>query len=196
MSQSKFSGKDSNIVVAIPCYNEAITIGKVVGDFKQALPDAEIIVFDNNSSDESGLLAKDAGAHVRKVRNQGKGYVLQAIFDAIDVDAIVLVDGDDTYFSEDVHRLLAPVLAGEVDMVVGDRLPSASDETMRKHRHLGNKLIVSSIGIPGFLPERSVGGWPDIEVGGPGFCFPVIRWNGEEYRFHRYQYVGTPCKPD
>ena len=58
------------------------------------------------------------------------------------------------------------------------------------------KLIVSSIGIPVFLPERSVGGWPDIEVGGPGFCFPVLRWDGDEYRLHRHQYAGAPCKPD
>jgi len=139
--------RESTIAVAIPCYNESITIEKVVTDFRAQLPEASIYVFDNNSSDESAQIALKAGAIVHKVRKQGKGHVLQTIFDTIDVDAIVLVDGDDTYFAEDVHGLLEPVLSGDVDMVVGDRLPSASDETMRKHRHLGNKLIVSSINL-------------------------------------------------
>ena len=145
MSQSKLSGKLQNIVVAIPCYNEAITIEKVVADFKRALPGADVIVFDNNSSDGSGLLAQNAGARVHQVRNQGKGYVLQEIFEDISADAIVLVDGDDTYEAEDVHRLIRPVLFEGVDMVVGNRLQSATDENMRAHRHVGNRLIVWSI---------------------------------------------------
>jgi len=136
-----------SIAVAIPCYNEAITVEKVVSDFRAQLPDASIYVFDNNSTDDTAQIALNAGALVHKVRKQGKGHVLQAIFDTIVADAIVLVDGDDTYFAEDVHRLLTPVLEGDVDMVVGNRLPSASDETMRKHRHLGNKLIVTSINL-------------------------------------------------
>ncbi len=139
--------KMQTIAVAIPCYNEAITVEKVVNDFRAQLPDALIYVFDNNSMDDTAQIAQNAGAIVHKVRKQGKGNVLQAMFDIIVADAIVLVDGDDTYFAEDIHRLLAPVLEGDVDMVVGNRLPSASDETMRKHRHLGNKLIVSSINL-------------------------------------------------
>lgn len=135
------------IAVAVPCYNEAITIEKVVRDFKAQLPDAEIHVFDNNSTDDSAQIAAEAGAVVHKVYKQGKGWVLQAIFDKLQADALVLVDGDDTYFAEDVHRLLEPIFAGSADMVVGDRLPSASDETMRRHRHLGNRLIVASINL-------------------------------------------------
>ena len=133
------------IVVAVPCYNEAVTIEKVVRDFRNELPQAEIIVFDNNSSDGSGHLAEEAGARVIKVRRQGKGHVLQVIFDEIQADALVLVDGDDTYEAGDVHSLLSPVISGEVDMVVGNRLPSASDESMHTHRHIGNRLIVWSI---------------------------------------------------
>ena len=135
------------IAVAIPCYNEAITIEKVVSDFRAQLPEASIHVFDNNSTDDSAQIAENIGAMVHRVRKQGKGHVLQAIFDVIDADAVILVDGDDTYFAEDIHRLLKPVLDGEVDMMVGNRLPSASDETMRRHRHLGNKLIVGSINL-------------------------------------------------
>ncbi|MBL6980204.1 MAG: glycosyltransferase family 2 protein [Anaerolineales bacterium] len=132
--------KTRTVAVAIPCYNEAITVGKVVNDFLAQLPDALIYVFDNNSTDDTAKIAQDAGAIVHKVRKQGKGHVLQAIFDTIVADGIILVDGDDTYFAEDVHRLLEPVLDGDVDMTVGDRLPSASEETMRKHRHLGTAM--------------------------------------------------------
>ncbi|MBL7164527.1 MAG: glycosyltransferase [Anaerolineales bacterium] len=139
--------KQPTIAVAIPCYNEAITIEQVVNDFHSQLPDAAIHVFDNNSTDDSAQIAQNAGAIVHRVRKQGKGHVLQAIFDTIEADAVVLVDGDDTYSAEDVHRLVKPVLDEDVDMVVGNRLPSASDETMRKHRHLGNKLIVISINL-------------------------------------------------
>lgn len=139
--------KSKNIAVAIPCYNEAVTITQVVEDFRAQLPEAEIYVFDNNSSDERANLARKAGAVVHKVRQQGKGNVLQAIFDTIVADAIVLVDGDDTYPAEDVHQLLEPVLAGDVDMVVGNRLPSASDQNMRRLHHIGNKLIVGAINL-------------------------------------------------
>jgi len=133
------------LVVAIPCYNEAITIEKVIKDFQRELPGAAIVVFDNNSSDGSGQLAQGAGARVVKVRQQGKGYVLQAMFDQVDADTLVLVDGDDTYEAGDVHKLISPVLSGEADMVVGNRLQSATDANMRTHRHIGNRLIVWGI---------------------------------------------------
>jgi glycosyltransferase involved in cell wall biosynthesis len=136
-----------DVAVAIPCYNEAVTIEKVVNDFRAALPEASIHVFDNNSGDNSAVLAERAGAVVHKVRKQGKGYVLQAIFDAISADALVLVDGDDTYSAEDVHDLLPPILQGDADMVVGDRLPATSGESMRRHRRLGNILIVASVNM-------------------------------------------------
>jgi glycosyltransferase involved in cell wall biosynthesis len=136
-----------HIAVVIPCYNEAVTIVSVVEGFRAQLPEADIYVFDNNSTDDSVQLARQAGAIVHKVRNQGKGNVLQAALEVVVADALVLVDGDDTYFPEDVHNLLEPVLSGEVDMVVGNRLASASDENMRRLHHLGNKMIVNSINL-------------------------------------------------
>jgi len=135
------------IAVVIPCYNEAVTIVQVVEGFRAQLPDADIYVFDNNSTDESAQLATQAGAIVHKVRKQGKGNVIQAAFDIVVADALVMIDGDDTYFPEDVHDLLQPVLAGEVDMVVGNRLARATDENMRRLHHLGNKMIVSAINL-------------------------------------------------
>ncbi len=134
-----------HIAVVLPCYNEAITIQQVIADFRAQLPDAEIYVFDNNSSDDSAKLAAEAGAIVYHVRKQGKGNVIQKAFEHIVADALVMADGDDTYFAEDVHKLLEPVLNGDVDMVVGDRLPTASDENMRWLHQVGNRLIVWSI---------------------------------------------------
>jgi glycosyltransferase involved in cell wall biosynthesis len=138
------------IVVAIPCYNEAVTIERVIRSFRESLPTASVYVFDNNSTDESAQIAANAGAAVVKVRKQGKGNVLQQAFDFFaedKVDAVVVVDGDDTYDARDVHRLLTPVLTGEADMVVGNRMPGASNDSMRALRQLGNWLIVNSINI-------------------------------------------------
>jgi len=133
------------MAVAIPCYNEAITITKVVSDFRAALPQASIHVFDNNSTDGSADLARESGAIVHRVRKQGKGHVLRAIFDAVVADAVVVVDGDDTYFAEEVSALLEPILQGEADMVVGNRLPQATEKSMRQLHQFGNRLIVSTI---------------------------------------------------
>ena len=136
---------DPKILLAIPCYNEAVTIVKVIEDFKAVLPDVEIHVFDNNSSDGSGELAAKAGASVHRVVQQGKGHVVRVILDKLHGDAVLMVDGDDTYFAEDALQLLAPVLNGEVDMVVGDRLPSADDISIVKLHQLGNRWIVRII---------------------------------------------------
>jgi len=136
-----------NIVVVVPCYNEAVTIEKVIRDFRAALPAAAIHVFDNNSTDNSAQIALASGATVHKVRAQGKGHVLQAAFETLSADSIVLVDGDDTYEAGDVHKLLEPVLSGDADMVVGNRLVDADDENMRTLHHIGNKLIVGSINL-------------------------------------------------
>jgi glycosyltransferase involved in cell wall biosynthesis len=145
MDESRTPERDISIVVAIPCYNEAVTIVKVVEEFRAALPEAEIHVFDNNSTDDSVQIAAGASATVHRVRKQGKGHVVQAIFETLQADAVLIVDGDDTYSAEDAPKLLAPVLAGEADMVVGNRLPSASRESMRHHRQFGNRMIVGSI---------------------------------------------------
>lgn len=142
--------EEKKILVAIPCYNEAITIRKVIQDFKEVLPTASIYVFDNNSTDESFQIAEDAGAIVSKVRKQGKGHVLQQafyLFSGKEVDAVVVVDGDDTYDAREVKNLLAPVISGDADMVVGNRMSTASNDSMVAHRQFGNKLIVNSINL-------------------------------------------------
>lgn len=138
-------GTNKSIVVTIPCYNEAITITKVINDFRKVLPDAAIHVFDNNSSDNSAELAKEAGAIVHHVKKQGKGNVMQSIFNIVLADALIVVDGDDTYYAEDAPNILAPVLNGEADMVVGNRLSSVMDESMRRLHQIGNRLIVWAI---------------------------------------------------
>ena len=94
-----------DIVVLIPCYNEAKTITKVIQDFKRELPSARIVVFDNDSTDDSAKLAQEAGAEVVIEKRQGKGYLVQKMFELIKADIYVLVDGDDTYFARDVHKI-------------------------------------------------------------------------------------------
>ncbi len=137
--------KNYKIAVAIPCYNESITIAKVIKDFQTVLPDASINIFDNNSTDNSVALAKKAGAVVHLVRKQGKGNVMKAIFDNISADALIVVDGDDTYYAEDAPKMLEKILNGEADMVVGNRLPSATDKSMRLLHQFGNRLIVKTV---------------------------------------------------
>jgi glycosyltransferase involved in cell wall biosynthesis len=133
------------VTVAIPCYNEAPTIAKVVADFRAQLPEAEILVVDNASSDESGARAREAGARVVREKRRGKGFVVQTIFETVETDVCVIVDGDDTYFAEDVHTLLAPVAADEADMVVGDRLAGASSHALNDLHRFGNRVILAII---------------------------------------------------
>jgi glycosyltransferase involved in cell wall biosynthesis len=130
------------VTVAIPCYNEATTIQKVVRDFRAQLPDAEILVFDNASTDGSGALAKAAGARVVREKRRGKGHVMQSIFEWVDADLCVIVDGDDTYFAEDVQLLLAPAAEDRADMVVGDRLRDASPQALTDLHRFGNRAIL------------------------------------------------------
>ena len=101
---------NQKVAVLIPCYNEELTVAKVVSDFRAVLPEAEIYVYDNNSTDRTSELAVKAGAMVRKEEHQGKGNVVRTMFREIDADAYILVDGDDTYPAEEVHVLLDPVL--------------------------------------------------------------------------------------
>ena len=133
---------DKKIAVLLPCYNEALTIGKVVGDFRHVLPDATIYVYDNNSSDGSGDMAARSGAVVRRVLQQGKGHVVRRMFQEIDADVYVMVDSDDTYPADEVLKLIAPIVAGEADMVVGDRLSSVyRTENKRPGHNFGNALV-------------------------------------------------------
>ena len=133
--------------VAIPCYNEATTIAKVVSDFRKELPDAEILVVDNASNDESGARAAAAGARVVREKRRGKGFVMQTILETVDADVCVIVDGDDTYFAEDVHKLLQPVTSDQADMVVGDRLKEASSVALNDLHRFGNRAILAIINM-------------------------------------------------
>lgn len=131
------------VAVLIPCYNEELTVEKVVRDFKKELPDAKIYVYDNNSSDSTAELALNAGAIVRKEPLQGKGNVVRSMFRDIDADAYIMIDGDDTYPAEEVHKLLKPVLDGEADMVIGDRLSNGTyyAENKRPFHETGNNMV-------------------------------------------------------
>ncbi|MFH0969677.1 MAG: glycosyltransferase family 2 protein [Patescibacteria group bacterium] len=128
------------ITVAIPCYNEKLTIAKVISDFRAELPDADIFIFDNNSSDGTAEIAKECGAKVFFEKKQGKGYVLRNMFHVINSDIFVLVDGDDTYFARDVHKLLEPIKAGRADMAVGSRLLNSKKGFSLSHR-FGNAVF-------------------------------------------------------
>ena len=129
------------IAVLIPCYNEEMTVAGVVEGFRAELPGAIIYVYDNNSTDRTAERARAAGAVVRHEPRQGKGYVVQAMFRHIDADVYVLVDGDGTYPAESVHALIAPVLAGEADQVVGSRLHASSRSEFRSINHWGNRFV-------------------------------------------------------
>ena len=130
------------IAVIIPCYNEEATIAKVVKDFQEALPEAKIYVYDNNSTDKSVELAKKAGATVRFEVRQGKGNVIRTMFREIDADCYLMVDGDDTYDAKDAKRMCQEVLDGKADMVIGDRLSGAyAKENKRKFHNFGNELV-------------------------------------------------------
>lgn len=137
---------NKKIAILIPCYNEVVTIGKVVSDFKRELPEAEVIVYDNNSSDGTDEAARNAGATVYYERRQGKGNVVRSMFRNIDADCYVLVDGDDTYPASAVKELIKPVINNGADMVVGDRLSTTYfTENKRAFHNFGNKLVKNLI---------------------------------------------------
>ena len=134
------------VAVLLPCYNESLTIEKVVKDFRAQLPDADIWVYDNNSTDGSGDLARAAGAMVRRVVQQGKGHVVRRMFQEIEADVYVMVDADDTYPADEVQKLIQPILNGEADMVNGDRLSSTyMTENKRPGHNFGNTLVCTLI---------------------------------------------------
>ncbi len=133
---------EEKIAVLIPCYNEARTIEKVVKDFRAALPEAEIYVYDNNSTDGSGELARAAGAIVRNEYKQGKGNVLRSMFREIEADCYIMVDGDDTYPAESAPQMARIILEKKADMVIGDRLNTTYfTENKRPFHDFGNKLV-------------------------------------------------------
>ena len=142
------------IAVLVPCYNEAMTIGKVVDDFRETLPEATVYVYDNNSSDETASVARAHGAVVRFEPRQGKGNVVRQMLRDIDADYYLMVDGDDTYPADAARSLLEPLLNGSADHVVGDRLSNGSygEENKRAFHGLGNELVRRLIKI---LPEEA-----------------------------------------
>lgn len=144
---SSLEHRNNKIAVLIPCYNEEVTIHKVVSDFKRELPEADIYVYDNNSSDNTSKLAKDAGAIVRFEPRQGKGNVVRQMFRDIDADCYLMVDGDDTYPAESARELCEPILNGEADMTVGDRLSNGTyaEENKRAFHGFGNDLVRAMI---------------------------------------------------
>lgn len=129
------------IAVLIPCLNEQLTVGKVIGDFRVALPQASIHVFDNRSTDRTAERAREAGAFVHSVPRPGKGHVVRAMFREVDADVAVMVDGDDTYPADRVVDLVAPVLAQEADMVVGTRLADSGEGSFRSLHKFGNRVV-------------------------------------------------------
>lgn len=137
----------TDTAVIIPCYNEAVTIGKVVDDFRRELPGATVYVYDNNSTDGTSRIAREHGATVRLEPRQGKGNVCRQMFRDIDAACYLMVDGDDTYPAEAARALCDPVLAGEADMTVGDRLSNGSyaEENKRVFHGFGNDLVRTMI---------------------------------------------------
>lgn len=137
------------VAVLIPCYNEELTVKKVVEDFRKELPNADIYVYNNNSTDKTVELAKEAGAIVRNEYKQGKGNVVRTMFEEVEADIYVLVDGDDTYPASSVHDLITLVEQGKADMAVGDRLSNGTykKENKRTFHNFGNILVKNAINL-------------------------------------------------
>ncbi|OZG63647.1 glycosyl transferase [Bifidobacterium hapali] len=161
--------EDPTIAVLLPCYNEEVTIGKVVRDFREALPDAVIYVYDNNSTDRTAQIAAAEGAVVRKEPRQGKGNVIRAMFEDIDADVYVMADGDDTYPADAAPSMVDKVLEG-YDMVIGDRLSSTYfQENKRPFHNFGNRLVRDSIN--GLFHAQVT----DIMTGYRAFSFTFVK---------------------
>lgn len=158
------------IAVCIPCYNEAKTIGKVIDDWKTALPEAKIFVYDNNSTDQTDQIAKEHGAIVRYEYQQGKGNVIRRMFREIDAKCYIMIDGDDTYPVENSSAMVSLVLDKNIDMVIGDRLSSTYfEENKRPFHNLGNNLVRGTIN---FLFQSDI---RDIMTGYRAFSYQFVK---------------------
>ncbi len=158
------------IAVLIPCYNEEKTISKVVKDYKNALPQADIYVYDNNSTDNTVELAENAGAIVRHEYKQGKGNVIRKMFSEIEADCYLMIDGDDTYPAESAKEMCDYILEGKADMVIGDRLSSTYfKENKRLFHNFGNKLVRFLINV---LFKGNV---KDIMTGYRAFSYKFVK---------------------
>lgn len=138
---------DPTIAVLVPCYQEELTVGQVVADLRAALPTARVYVYDNNSTDATAARATEAGAIVRREKRQGKGFVVARMFEDVDADIYVMIDGDDTYDAASVDKLIAPLVRGEADMTVGSRLTQAEVSAFRRLHVPGNQLISRIINL-------------------------------------------------
>lgn len=162
--------KSKKIAVLIPCYNESKTIKKVVEDYKKALPEADIYVYDNNSSDHTDEIARKAGAIVKYEYRQGKGNVIRSMFKDIDADCYLMIDGDDTYPAENAKEMCDLILEKKADMVIGDRLSSTYFiENKRPFHNFGNRLVR---GLINFLFESDV---RDIMTGYRAFSYEFVK---------------------
>lgn len=162
--------EEKKIAVLIPCYNEAKTVAKVVKDYKKMLPEADIYVYDNNSTDDTDKIAKKAGAIVKYERRQGKGNVIRTMFKEIEADCYLMIDGDDTYPAEHAREMVDLVLNDKVDMVIGDRLSSTYfEENKRPFHNFGNKLVRGLINL---LFKSNV---RDIMTGYRAFSYDFVK---------------------
>ena len=162
--------KKNKIAVLIPCFNEEQTVQQVVIALKQVLPDAAVYVYDNNSTDETAQLAKNAGAIVRHEYRQGKGNVIRSMFREVEADCYVMVDGDNTYPAEAAVELCKLVLEKKADMVIGDRLSSTYFvENKRPFHNFGNSLVRKSIN---FLFNSDI---KDIMTGYRAFSYQFVK---------------------
>ncbi len=139
------SHTEPSVAVLIPCYNEAASIGLVIDDFRAALPRARILVYDNNSSDDTSGISAAAGAEVRTESLQGKGNVVRRMFADIEADVYVMVDGDATYDAASAPRMIRNLLENHLDMVVARRI-STSEEAYRPGHAMGNRLLTGTVG--------------------------------------------------
>lgn len=166
------SGKESKVAVLIPCYNEALTIGKVVKDYKAALPEADIYVYDNNSTDGTADIARKSGAIVRHEYRQGKGNVIRSMFREIEAACYLIVDGDDTYPAESAQEMCELVLQGKADMVIGDRLSATYfTENKRRFHNFGNELVRFFINLL-WHPRNPI---LDVMTGYRAFSFMFVK---------------------
>jgi len=133
--------RNYRIATIIPCYNEELTIARVIGDVRAVLPESEIYVFDNNSTDKTAEISRSLGAVVVKEKRQGKGYVVRAMFEKVDADCYIMVDGDDTYEVEGLRKFVGMVRNDEADMIIGCRLSNYTKKAFRPFHFIGNRLV-------------------------------------------------------
>ena len=162
------------IAILIPCYNEGLTIARVVSDFKSQLPEATVYVFDNNSTDNTASEALAAGATVCSEPGRGKGNVIRSMFRQIDADCYLMVDGDDTYSAQHAAEMCRMVLDDGADMVIGNRLSSTYLQVNRRPFHNVGNLLVPV--YREYLATGLVPRFPTLIGSGFILLFAIIMW--------------------